>query len=226
MAQWFPSNREFYRNMLYTVRNTGTTDQASTYVTTNNWVNKYFFTWGTTSATVDTRYTFDQTWTTSDWIRTPEPLVDAWRPFEPEQAAAGPVMLIRTGIDIAEQQREQAEEIARRAEAQMQARRLAEQKALQLLRENITPEQWRQLEAHGFFEVLGLKTGNRYRIKKGFAGNVVKLTPKGEPEVQYCIHPDMRVPDQDAMLAQKLLLECNEELFLKTANATRLRAAA
>ena len=41
--------------------------------------------------------------------------------------------------------------------------------------------------------------------------------------VSYCIHT-YGVPREDELLGFKLLLEANEEEFLKTANATRLAA--
>jgi hypothetical protein len=98
------------------------------------------------------------------------------------------------------------------------------EKATALLREHISAAQWRQLEEFGHFDAIGARTGRRYQIRHGYAGNIVGLDVAGRPDVQYCIHPDMRMPTEDVMLAQVLLIECNEELFLRTANATRVRA--
>lgn len=85
-----------------------------------------------------------------------------------------------------------------------------------------------------------LPDGKRYRIKKGWAGNVervedVRLPQQQSPSLvandrhyvaveKLCIHPNDWVPDQDNMLAQKLLLEADEAKFRRIANITRLRA--
>jgi hypothetical protein len=64
-----------------------------------------------------------------------------------------------------------------------------------------------------------------YRIEYGYAGNVKLLGNDGQPVKRYCIHADYRLPYEDQMLAQKMLLEANEPEFLRIANMTQLRAA-
>jgi hypothetical protein len=58
-----------------------------------------------------------------------------------------------------------------------------------------------------------------------YAGNVKLLGNDGLPVKRYCIHADSRLPYEDQMLAQKMLLEANEAEFLRVANMTQLRAA-
>jgi len=89
-------------------------------------------------------------------------------------------------------------------------------KAQALLEGMLTPEQIAQLAAHHWFEVVS-QHGHRYRINQGQRRNVQRLKKDGAHEAWFCIHPD-DVPDEDAMLAQKLLLETDEQAFLRIAN--------
>ena len=51
----------------------------------------------------------------------------------------------------------------------------AKHKGLQLLLENLSPEQSRQYDRFGYFDVLGSRTGKRYRICHGTSRNVNEL---------------------------------------------------
>jgi hypothetical protein len=93
----------------------------------------------------------------------------------------------------------------------------AKARAEKLLTEHLTPAQREQLLAHGYFDVL--VSGKTYRINRGFAGNVHLLDGR-KAVSRFCIHPSERVPDADAMLSQKLLLEANEAEFIRIANRT------
>jgi len=93
------------------------------------------------------------------------------------------------------------------------------QRAERLLKANLTLEQTAQLEAQGWFEVLG-SLGRRYRIWQGQVRNVIRLGEDGTPAQRLCAHPAEYVPDEDAMLAQKLLIEVDEEAFAKIANVS------
>lgn len=96
----------------------------------------------------------------------------------------------------------------------------AKARAEKLLVQCFTPEQKTSLDVRGFFYVaVGEK---KYRIERGYAGNVKLVDAEDRPIESFCIHPSVRVPDADAMLAQKLLLEADEAAFLRTANRTRL----
>jgi hypothetical protein len=81
----------------------------------------------------------------------------------------------------------------------------------------LTKEQeatWR--ESGGFW--LDSPSGNRYWV-----GRTTKLYRNGEPRWAFCCHTlDFEgnpLPTADHLLAQKLLIESNEELFLATAHA-------
>jgi len=94
-----------------------------------------------------------------------------------------------------------------------------EEKARQLLREVITLEQDQQLEKDGYFELVAVKSGHRYRINKGRAGNVQQLDDKtGKVLKKLCFHPTEYVHNYDTMVAQKLMLENDEEQVLRVAN--------
>lgn len=65
-------------------------------------------------------------------------------------------------------------------------------------------------------------SGRTYRIRKGWSGNVELLNDEDEAIMRFCIHPSVSCPDQDNMLAQKLLLETDEDAFTRIANKTQL----
>lgn len=126
---------------------------------------------------------------------------------------------------------EQARELGRQARATMEAHRvkadgersLARDKARQILLRHLTDRQQVDLASNGYFELaLVRKSGERvrYRIHRGRAGNVRRLDEQGREVRRYCIHPVIACPDEDTMLTQKLWLENDEELFLRTANAS------
>lgn len=107
----------------------------------------------------------------------------------------------------------------------------ANSRAEDLLREHLTERQKQDLTEKKYFDVcsVNFRAGTRryYRIHRGRAGNVQELDgPQGRAIKKFCCHPLEHVPDADTMLAQKLMLEMNEELFLKTANITDLRNGA
>lgn len=95
----------------------------------------------------------------------------------------------------------------------------AAKKAEELLLEHLSPVQRESYLTHGLFIVETKK--NRYQLHK--ASNTRKLNKDGKATHSYCIHTH-GVPRQDELLGFKLLLEANEEEFLKTANATAIAA--
>lgn len=103
-------------------------------------------------------------------------------------------------------------------------RRIGEQRAELLLMDNLTDEQrieW--AEKKQFHIDIGER---RYRIWRGRAGNVELVRGHemrshyrpGRP--RYCCHVVAGVPDADNVLAQKLLLESDEQRFLEMANVS------
>jgi hypothetical protein len=96
--------------------------------------------------------------------------------------------------------------------------REAHARGIQLLRENLSPSQNAQYEQSGYFDVIGGKTGRRYRIRTGFQMNVHQLDKKGRPVCALCFMPEGELVVGDVMLAQKLALELFESDTLKAAN--------
>jgi hypothetical protein len=105
-------------------------------------------------------------------------------------------------------------------------RRVAEAKAKKLLEECLTPVQKRAFRRWGTIPVVA-ESGKRYRIEKGWSGNVVELE-RGKVQARYCCHPKgvHSLPTYDVMLAQKLSLEADENHFVKTAVVTSMRRTA
>ena len=105
-------------------------------------------------------------------------------------------------------------------------RSAAEVRARRLLCSMLNSKQQAELDDKGHFhvEVLGglCRSKRVYRIERGMMGNVKLLDKNGKPTHSYCIHSDSRLPYEDHMLAQKLLLETDEKKFLKIANARQL----
>jgi len=91
----------------------------------------------------------------------------------------------------------------------------AEAKARVLLERALTPEQRRDLCASRYFYVKGKKF--TYRIREGHSGNVDAIDSSWCVISRYCAHPLGRVPVYDMMLAQKLWIETDENMFLKKA---------
>lgn len=102
-------------------------------------------------------------------------------------------------------------------------RAAARDKARLLLLQNLNDRQRIDLASNGYFDLDVLSQNGerrRYRIRRGRAGNVHRLDEQGREVRRYCIHPVIACPDEDTMLTQKLWLENDEELFLRTANAS------
>jgi hypothetical protein len=112
---------------------------------------------------------------------------------------------------------ETARREAELARAQREARR-ANRRALVLLMMLMSPEQRAEFRQHGHFHVIGAKTGQRYRIRRGTIGNVDVLDGE-RVKHRLCAHPT-GVPEFDVLAAQLLHLQeaANEEQFVRTAN--------
>lgn len=98
----------------------------------------------------------------------------------------------------------------------------ARARARELLMMVLSQEQRAEYEEKKQFR-LYTQSGKCYLVKRGRSGNVTLIENDKEVE-RYCIHPPDMVPDEDTLVAQKLLLETNEAEFLKIANKTRLVA--
>lgn len=93
-------------------------------------------------------------------------------------------------------------------------------RARKLLMQVLNAKQKQDLEKHNYFYVIGGKTGNRYRIDQGRSGNVKLLSQDDKVQQSWCAHPRIGCPDEDTMLAQKIMLEHMEGRFKDIANIT------
>lgn len=94
----------------------------------------------------------------------------------------------------------------------------ANQRAAAMLEAELTEQQRRDLDELGRFFV---EVGQRlYAIKQGRSINILEVDPSDRSRTlaKYCVHPRMFCPDEDTMLAQKLLLEADEQTFLEIAH--------
>ena len=97
--------------------------------------------------------------------------------------------------------------------------RVAEQRALELLKSHLSDTQLAQFSASGRFEVTGGDTGTRYVVRNFTSINIEQLNSKGEPEKGWCFGPQGNLARGDLLLAQKLALECFEVQALKRAHS-------
>jgi hypothetical protein len=103
--------------------------------------------------------------------------------------------------------------------ARVRDRAEAEARARRTLLSLLTPAQRAQFEQGLGFDVT-TRAGHRYRIRPG--NTVQRLDPESGsfPLYTYCVRPDPGrgwLPEDDIALAQKLLLEADEETFLRHA---------
>lgn len=106
----------------------------------------------------------------------------------------------------------------RRLYASVDSENTAELRAKRLLREWLSPGQIDQLDAHGYFDVIGNRTGKRYRISYGSCANVREVDRTGRPVSGLCFLPEGNLAAGDVMLAQKIALETSEYEALAKAN--------
>jgi len=92
-----------------------------------------------------------------------------------------------------------------------------------LLREWLSPEQLAQYDEHSHFEVIGCRTGKRYRIDHGVGLNVYELDGAGRPRAGWCFVPKDNLVAGDVMLAQKIALETDERGALAVARNFLIR---
>lgn len=104
-----------------------------------------------------------------------------------------------------------------RAQEAKRERAAASARARELLFDNLTDQQRSDLKRDGFFFVPSKKAGRKYRLRKGRAGNVDVIQNERILH-RLCAHPQLYVPDDDTRLAQKLMIEHQEDEFLRLAN--------
>lgn len=91
-------------------------------------------------------------------------------------------------------------------------------RAEQLLRDHLSDKQREQYDTKGWFKVRGCHTGHRYRIERGTSMNIYQLDRRGRQTARWCFGPKGIFTFGDAMLAQKIALETNENAALAVAN--------
>jgi hypothetical protein len=93
----------------------------------------------------------------------------------------------------------------------------AERRATDLLRDTLTPEQFRQLIWRGYLEIPSPTAPQRvYRVprSKGY----VQVIENGRATMRLCLQPVECLPDADVVVLHKLMIEANEETYLQKAN--------
>ena len=93
----------------------------------------------------------------------------------------------------------------------------AERRATDLLRDILTPEQFRQLLWRGYLEIPSPTEPRRvYRVprSKGY----VQVIENGRAVMRLCLQPVECLPDADVVVLHKLMIEANEETYLQKAN--------
>lgn len=117
-------------------------------------------------------------------------------------------------------QRAAEEKRKREYEAEQARVKAAAQRAEELLIEHLTPEQQKQYKDNKWFVIEGGKTKQKYRIRAGtLVANVDVLNDTGRAQHRLCAHARPgSVPMGDQLLAQKIILETDEDAFLRIAN--------
>lgn len=93
----------------------------------------------------------------------------------------------------------------------------AERRAADLLRDTLTPEQFRQLVWRGYLEIPSPTQPRRvYRVPK--SRGYVQVIENGRATMRLCLQPVESLPDADIVVLHKLMIEANEETYLQKAN--------
>jgi hypothetical protein len=95
--------------------------------------------------------------------------------------------------------------------------REAQERAEQMLRDVLPEEEYRQLCRRGYLEVPSRSRPRRiYRVPRH--QGQVKVYESGVPIMALCVQPVDPIPDGDVVLMHKLMIEGNEEEYLRIAN--------
>lgn len=93
----------------------------------------------------------------------------------------------------------------------------AEQKAEELLRNLLSPDQYGQLSRKGYIEVQsGMYPYRTYRIPRHRGS--VEVYEMGRLVMSLCVQPTEVIPDADVVAMHKLMIEGNEREYLRRAN--------
>jgi hypothetical protein len=93
----------------------------------------------------------------------------------------------------------------------------AERRARQLLRAVLTHDQYRHLMRWGYIDIPSPSHPQRfYRVPR--VPGIVHVTENGRLQVNLCLQPSDKVPDADFVVIHKLMIEADEETYLRKAN--------
>jgi len=93
----------------------------------------------------------------------------------------------------------------------------ANRRANELLRSVLTSEQYERLTRNGYLDITSPRDpGCIYRVPQ--ARGLVKVLEQGKLKTSLCLQPLEMVPDADQVVIHKLMIEADEETYLRTAN--------
>jgi hypothetical protein len=99
----------------------------------------------------------------------------------------------------------------------------ARRRSRQLLRAVLTTEQYRQLIWQGHIDIASRSDPGRiYRVPQ--SPGRVQVRENGRRTMLLCLQPVEWVPDADIIVIHKLMIEADEESYLRTANRFLLPA--
>ncbi|MDP9383335.1 MAG: hypothetical protein M3Q29_24970 [Chloroflexota bacterium] len=97
------------------------------------------------------------------------------------------------------------------------AYREARQRAEDLLAEVLGEEEYRELKRRGYLEIPSPSWPSRvYRVPR--SRDQVRVYESGRALMRLCVGPVERVPDADVVLIHKLMIEGDEQEYLRIAN--------
>lgn len=95
--------------------------------------------------------------------------------------------------------------------------REAEERAEQLVRSVLTDEDYQKLQRDGYLDIPSPNYPQRvYRIPSG-AGTVAVMEG-GQCIARLCVYSTQPIPEREAVLVHKLMIEGNEQEYLRAAN--------
>ncbi|HEY8475675.1 MAG TPA: hypothetical protein VIN09_02265 [Chloroflexota bacterium] len=106
----------------------------------------------------------------------------------------------------------------RRRERRLTRRELAvDARTEALLKDLLTPEQYRQMQATGYFVVPSPgRPGRVYHVPRH--PGYVRVYEEGQLVELLCAEPEVPLPPGDVAVMHKLMIEGNEEEYLRLAN--------
>jgi hypothetical protein len=93
----------------------------------------------------------------------------------------------------------------------------AERRAEALLRQMLTEEEYQQLTTQGYLRIQSPNVPQRTYLIPRYRG-LVRVYESGKSVMRLCVGPVDPVPDADVVLMHKLMIEGNEDEYLRTAN--------